>query len=61
MNETNQLLIASGRHQSAVFWRRLQTQSVYALILSTREDWDDAYQPYLLTPVDSDGVALYDF
>lgn len=30
-------------------------------ILSTHEDWDDAYQPYLLTPVDSEGVALYDF
>ncbi|WP_178829062.1 aryl-sulfate sulfotransferase, partial [Salmonella enterica] len=60
VNETNQLLIASGRHQSAVFGVDLQTQAL-RFILSTHEDWDDAYQPYLLTPVDSEGVALYDF
>lgn len=29
--------------------------------MSTHEDWAEKYQPYLLTPVDSNGVPLYDF
>ncbi|WP_348260314.1 aryl-sulfate sulfotransferase, partial [Salmonella enterica] len=53
VNQTNQLLIASGRHQSAVFGDDLQTQAL-RFILSTYEDWDDAYQPYLLSAVDSE-------
>lgn len=60
VNETNNLLIASGRHQSAVFGIDLETQAL-RFIMSTHEEWDETFQPYLLTPVDSDGVPLYDF
>ncbi|MES0476463.1 aryl-sulfate sulfotransferase [Citrobacter braakii] len=60
VNETNSLLIASGRHQSAVFGISLETESLQ-FIMSTHEDWSEEYKPYLLTPVDSDGVPLYDF
>lgn len=60
INETNNLLIASGRHQSAVFGVELESESL-RFIMSTHEDWTEEYQPYLLTPVDSNGVPLYDF
>lgn len=60
INETNNLLIASGRHQSAVFGVELESEAL-RFIMSTHEDWADKYQPYLLTPVDSNGVPLYDF
>jgi len=60
VNETNNLLIASGRHQSAVFGIDLETEAL-RFILSTHEEWNEALQPYLLTPVDNDGVPLYDF
>lgn len=60
VNEINNLLIASGRHQSAVIGIDLETQAL-RFILSTHEDWAEAYQPYLLTPVDSDGNTLFDF
>lgn len=57
VNETNSLLIASGRHQSAVFGISLETESLQ-FIMSTHEDWSEEYKPYLLTPVDSDGVLF---
>ncbi len=60
VNETNNLLIASGRHQSAVFGIDLETEAL-RFIMSTHEEWNEALQPYLLTPVDNDGVPLYDF
>lgn len=60
INETNNLLIASGRHQSAVFGVELESEAL-RFIMSTHEDWAEKYQPYLLTPVDSNGVPLYDF
>lgn len=60
INETNNLLIASGRHQSAVFGVELESEAL-RFIMSTHEDWAEEYQPYLLTPVDSNGVPLYDF
>lgn len=59
VNETNNLLIASGRHQSAVFGIDLETEALQ-FIMSTHEDWTEDYQPYLLTPVDSEGIPLYD-
>ncbi|WOJ30158.1 aryl-sulfate sulfotransferase [Citrobacter koseri] len=60
VNETNNVLIASGRHQSAVFGVDLETEALQ-FIMSTHEDWGDEYQPYLLTPVDGDGNPIYDF
>lgn len=60
INDTNNLLIASGRHQSAVFGVELESEAL-RFIMSTHEDWAEKYQPYLLTPVDSNGVPLYDF
>ena len=60
VNETNNLLIASGRHQSAVFGIDLETEAL-RFIMSTHEEWNEALQPYLLTPVDYDGIPLYDF
>ncbi|HAE2268385.1 TPA_asm: aryl-sulfate sulfotransferase [Salmonella enterica subsp. salamae serovar 60:g,m,t:z6] len=60
VNDTNNLLVASGRHQSAVFGVDLETQAL-RFILSTHEAWSQAYQPYLLTPVDAEGNPLYDF
>ncbi len=60
INETNHLLIASGRHQSAVFGIDLETEAL-RFIMSTHEAWNEALQPYLLTPVDDDGAPLYDF
>ena len=60
VNETNNLLIVSGRHQSAVIGIDLQTEAL-RFIMSTHEEWNEALQPYLLTPVDNDGAPLYDF
>lgn len=60
VNQTNNLLIASGRHQSAIFGVDMETAEL-RFIMSTHEDWNEALQPYLLTPVDSDGHPLYDF
>lgn len=60
VNETNNLLIASGRHQSAVFGIDLETEAL-RFIMSTHEEWNEALKPYLLTPVDNDGVPIYDF
>lgn len=60
VNQTNNLLIASGRHQSAIFGVDMETAALQ-FIMSTHEDWNDTLQPYLLTPVDSDGHPLYDF
>ena len=60
VNTTNNLLISSGRHQSAVFGVSLENESLQ-FIMSTHEDWAEQYQPYLLTPVDNDGMPLYDF
>ncbi|EDP8644155.1 arylsulfatase [Salmonella bongori] len=60
VNDTNNLLVASGRHQSAVFGVDLETQAL-RFILSTHDAWSQTYQPYLLTPVDAEGNPLYDF
>lgn len=60
VNKTNNLLIASGRHQSAVFGIDLETEAL-RFIMATHEEWNETLQPYLLTPVDSNGIPLYDF
>ncbi|WP_110876274.1 aryl-sulfate sulfotransferase [Franconibacter helveticus] len=60
INETNNILVTSGRNQSAIFGVDVET-SALRFIMSTHEAWGESYQPFLLTPVDSAGAPLYDF
>ena len=58
LNTTNNLIIASGRAQG-IFAVDADTSRL-AFILANHEDWNSYYKPYLLTPVDENGTALYD-
>jgi len=60
LNTTNNLIISSSRHQSAVFGVDATT-SALAFVMATHEGWDPAFNEYLLTPVDETGAPLYDF
>ncbi|KMV33635.1 aryl-sulfate sulfotransferase [Franconibacter pulveris 601] len=60
INETNNILVTSGRNQSAIFGLEVETGQL-RFIMSTHEAWSADYQPYLLTPVDASGAPLYDF
>ncbi len=59
INEPNNLLICSGRHQSAIFGVNVDSGEL-RFIMANHEDWSDEFKQYLLTPVDDDGVPLYD-
>lgn len=59
LNETNNLIIVSARHQSAVFGFSAD-DSTPAFILANHQDWPERLKPYLLTPVDENGSPLYD-
>ncbi|HBJ7906350.1 MULTISPECIES: aryl-sulfate sulfotransferase [Salmonella] len=59
INEPNNLLICSGRHQSAIFGVNVDSGEL-RFIMANHEDWSDEFRQYLLTPVDDDGVPLYD-
>lgn len=60
INETNNILVTSGRNQSAIFGVDVGT-SALRFIMGTHEDWSADYQDYLLAPVNSDGMPIYDF
>lgn len=60
INETNNILVTSGRNQSAIFGVDVATSQL-RFVMGTHEDWSSDYAEYLLTPVGSDGVPLYDF
>lgn len=59
INETNNLLVCSGRHQSSVFGVDVDTGAL-RFIMATHEDWSESFTEYLLTPVDDTGTPLYD-
>ncbi|MEJ5492727.1 aryl-sulfate sulfotransferase, partial [Salmonella enterica] len=59
INEPNNLLICSGRHQSAIFGVNVDSGEL-RFIMANHENWSDEFKQYLLTPVDDDGVPLYD-
>ncbi|TNV19779.1 aryl sulfotransferase [Buttiauxella sp. B2] len=60
INETNNILVTSGRNQSAVFGVDVAT-SILRFIMGTHEAWASDYLDYLLIPVDGTGTPLYDF
>ncbi|EGT5712491.1 aryl sulfotransferase [Cronobacter dublinensis subsp. dublinensis] len=60
INETNNILVTSGRNQSAIFGVNADTAEL-VFIMGTHEDWSSAFTNYLLTPVDSQNNPLYDF
>ena len=56
INETNNVLVVSGRNQSAIFG--LETESYTPkFIMGTHGDWPTDLRPYLLTPLKEDGTA----
>lgn len=60
INGTNNLLVSSGRHQSAVFGVDVDSAEL-RFILATHEEWSEDFKQYLLTPVDESGNPLFDF
>ncbi|WP_411899984.1 aryl-sulfate sulfotransferase, partial [Salmonella enterica] len=59
INAPNNVLICSGRHQSAIFGVNVDSGEL-RFIMANHEDWSDEFKQSLLTPVDYDGVRLYD-
>lgn len=57
VNETNQILVCSSRHQSAVFGVDLATSQL-VFILGNHENWSADYADYLLTPCDENNQPL---
>ncbi|WIF58066.1 aryl-sulfate sulfotransferase [Atlantibacter hermannii] len=57
VNETNQLLVCSSRHQSAVFGVDLATSQL-VFIMGNHENWSADYAEYLLTPCDENNIPL---
>lgn len=57
VNETNQILVCSSRHQSAVFGVDLVTSKLI-FILGNHENWSTDYADYLLTPCDAQNNPL---
>lgn len=60
INTTNNLLVSSGRHQSAIFGVDVDSGQL-RFIMADHEDWASDFQKYLLTPVDESGNPLFDF
>ena len=58
LNQSNNLLITSGRHQG-VFAVDVNTSEL-VFILGNHQDWNAQFNGYLLTPVDMTGTPLYD-
>ncbi|WP_411904968.1 aryl-sulfate sulfotransferase, partial [Salmonella enterica] len=59
INGPNDLQICSGRQKSAIFGVNVDSGEL-RFIMANHEDWCDEFKQYLLTPVDDDGVPLYD-
>ena len=55
INETNNMLITSGRNQSVVFGLKVGTYDL-SFIMGTHSDWPDELSRYLLTPLRADGT-----
>ncbi|EGT0666930.1 aryl-sulfate sulfotransferase [Citrobacter werkmanii] len=60
INTTNNLLVSSGRHQSAVFGVDVDSGQL-RFIMADHEGWGADFAQYLLTPVDESGNPLFDF
>lgn len=60
INTTNNVLVSSGRHQSAIFGVDVDSGQL-RFIMSDHEDWASDFEEYLLTPVDESGNPLFDF
>lgn len=60
INTTNNLLVSSGRHQSAVFGVDVDSGQL-RFIMADHEGWGADFAQYLLTPVDESGIPLFDF
>lgn len=58
VNDTNNLIVASGRHQG-LFGFDVNTANL-SFILANHQDWATDFHQYLLTPVDEAGNPLYD-
>ena len=59
LDETNNLIVSSARHQSVIFGIDFTTSEL-VFIAANQQDWADDYKPYFLTPVDENGTPLYD-
>ncbi|WP_410689044.1 aryl-sulfate sulfotransferase [Citrobacter braakii] len=60
INTTNNVLVSSGRHQSAIFGVDVDSGQL-RFIMADHEDWASDFEEYLLTPVDESGNPLFDF
>lgn len=60
INTTNNVLVSSGRHQSAIFGVDVDSGQL-RFIMADHEDWASNFEEYLLTPVDESGNPLFDF
>lgn len=60
INTTNNVLVSSGRHQSAIFGVDVDSGQL-RFIMVDHEDWASDFEEYLLTPVDESGNPLFDF
>ncbi|NRF75045.1 aryl-sulfate sulfotransferase [Citrobacter braakii] len=60
INTTNNVLVSSGRHQSAIFGVDVDSGQL-RFIMADHEDWASDFEEYLLTPVDVSGNPLFDF
>jgi arylsulfate sulfotransferase len=58
VDRRSNLVIASCRHQGLMGFERAAGDLVF--IMGSHADWDAAFQPYLLQPIDADGTPLYD-
>lgn len=60
INTTNNVLVSSGRHQSAIFGVDVDSGQL-RFIMADHEDWASDFEEYLLTQVDESGNPLFDF
>lgn len=60
INTTNNVLVSSGRHQSAIFGVDVDSGQL-RFIMADHEGWASDFEEYLLTPVDESGNPLFDF